>query len=632
MIQRLFLGTVSALALFGAANAQTVPVDFGAINVSNVSGGQMPPEFVGLARIGVSWPTANSSAGVYSWGVLDTALTAILAKNARTLVLTGTAVPSWVNSTPLNCLDTPTRQQNYNTFIAALMSHEGPGKINVIEPWNEFQYQSSSGYWACPDTVTGDAYLAATMALVYPTIKAADPNTIVTAPSFTSGGDPTGNPYPVSPYYHLDNFFAATAGFTTRPFDELNLHSYTNGVGGPGDSSVNVTYAPELALNQLNAYKGVAAQYGYGSLPMEDTEGFPAPTSGWTDSATMAGLFARMQMLVSSWGAAHWQPFIYVNNTPATNNLGSSAYASGLNLSGQALKNVGAWIGGSTWTTPLARVAGTNLLGSIIAGSPATGKIAGTGANCPGTVPGGTATLSTGYSFALAHSAAGLSAYLTGFGTDAQGHQYLEIEVCGQDTTAGTGASSAQLRGSSIAATQNQWVSFGEWWGKTGGTYTGLQYWQDETDEYTSGNAYINYHNDVYSWPAAPPLQHNEWSFQMLQATAAKVFPYWSATFYYNSSAPITVDMKYRIADPDLEINSTQWSGVLTDSGGTTRCIMWDASNGSSTGTPPSACSTFGYYRDVYNIEHTMTPGSAPLTGSPILIEAAPWKTGFPSL
>jgi len=103
---------------------------------------------------GIQWSKINTSEGVYDWTYFDR-WTSLLEQNHQTVLYTVYSTPTWASSCPsctcnkghavpgscyppndLNSNGTGS-DQHLKDFVAALMQHVGPGKIQTLEVWNE---------------------------------------------------------------------------------------------------------------------------------------------------------------------------------------------------------------------------------------------------------------------------------------------------------------------------------------------------------------------------------------------------------------------------------------------------------------------------------------------------------------
>ena len=582
----------------------------------------------------MTWPGFNPSSGIYAWTQLTNTVSAI-PKPGPGLEITWGQVPSWVNSTP--CLSNSTMQTDWHTFMSAYWLQVGPGTIKYAGDWNEFNV---STFWSCLD---GESEVSALSVTQYSAAKSIDPNVnILSANINLASGDNRGLPYPYSPFNHYANYLAGCISLAPQKcFDVLDFHSY---IGGWQDinNDADTEGAPEFLPTYVNRVRAVAYQYGFGSYPVSSSEGM----SGYgiltanLNTQYFAGIEARHFILLASVGVNHWNLYVYnsasigsIESIHGPDNIFS------LNLTGQALNNVNGWLAGATFTSPMARIAGANLVSNgPTSGSPSVGLITGSG-GCSG-APSGTATLPTNWAVALGGHAFGMSLYLTNFGTDiASGLPYAEFRLCGTDTRAGSGIEYNTISiGGAISASLGQNFIVGNNTNIISGSLTGIQLFGSEITENNSSGSYLGNHNDATAWTSSATLlmQKSEARFVTQQPTIASVRDDWEFANYWNSTTPIPIDVTFRIGAPDLERGNTQWEGTITEANGSTAIIAWDAAGctncaGTTQGQPANVStltvpSQYIYYRDVFNVVHPIIGNSVPLSDSPVLIEASAWK------
>jgi len=174
----------------------------------------------------VKWSDINTAPGVYDWTNLDKWLS-FTAANGQTVLYTFYFTPSWASQCPsctcnsgneppggcyppndLNSDGTGT-DQHVKDFITALMQHEGPGKIQYIEIWNEPNIPAEYG-----GTV---AQLVSMARDVRQIAQSYDPNIKITSPPET--GDGKG----ATKMLYLGAFLSAGGG---QYVDVIGLHGY----------------------------------------------------------------------------------------------------------------------------------------------------------------------------------------------------------------------------------------------------------------------------------------------------------------------------------------------------------------------------------------------------------------------
>ncbi|HLW87394.1 MAG TPA: hypothetical protein VKR57_02810 [Terriglobales bacterium] len=208
----------------------------------------------------VTWSNLNPSPGVYDWSHLDLLLS-IAAQNGQSVLYTFYYTPTWASSCP-SCVCGNQGNQNpggcypptdlnpdgsgtdldLKNFVTALMQHEGPGKINYIEIWNEPNVPSEWG-----GTIQQLVRMAADVRAIATKF---DPNVQITSPPETGDG-----PQSLQMTY-LAGYLAAGGG---RYVDVIGLHGYV--------------IHPEQIITRVNNTTAVMAQYGQSGKPIFVTEG-----------------------------------------------------------------------------------------------------------------------------------------------------------------------------------------------------------------------------------------------------------------------------------------------------------------------------------------------------------------------
>ena len=635
--------SVSVPATFAGVNASTDPQNIYPWNPKTLGTHlrlwTTPLNNPGTPHSNFYWPTYEPSNGTYSYTYQDPAITTMAAVYPLEFTFAGAnSFPSWVNAT--NNLANATQLGYFTSYVTTFMAHYGPGVFKYLEPLNERNYGSSG--W-----VGTDQNAAQAQCNVYPVITAADPNAIVLESSTTPAGDNSGAQIPLSYLYHEDQFLQATTliGAPCWTPGYANVHGYAETLSATTQQA-QTAWAPELIVGALNNFMAVQAADGFSTSNLGVNEvyfGYSTGYSGSFDTEAAAAVNADGVLLMSSMGVTRYNLYS-CNNTYAPAQQSPSICATtgiGLNKTGLANRTVNGWLAGATWTTPLARVVGTNQITVAPNGAGvATGLVSGPGTNCPADAPSGTGSVPTGWSISNPHSAAGMSAYITGFGTDGTGAKYIEVLYCGIDTTAGSGTVSNQIKFSSAGIS----ASLGQSWtlgaklalnNDSGSSPAGSAYTQIYLEEDSAGPTFLGSTAQIYAYPVTGPLVYREFRANTTQTGVTLLRPAILMQTYYNSTTPITVNYRFRIGDPSLtssSVNATndQWTGVLVGADGVTRCVAWDASGSQSTYTPSGSCAGFGYDRDVTNTDHTIS-GSLKLSQSPVIIEASPWK-GIPAL
>lgn len=121
-----------------------------------------------LARGGYGWSTTETVQGTYDWSLPDTYVGALRTAGVTPIHLLSGA-PLWARLD--NGID-PQYYSNFAAFCAAYAARYASGGIDYIEIWNE---PNGTAWRATPDP----ASYADMLKIVYPAIKAANPNAVV---------------------------------------------------------------------------------------------------------------------------------------------------------------------------------------------------------------------------------------------------------------------------------------------------------------------------------------------------------------------------------------------------------------------------------------------------------------------
>lgn len=561
------------------------------------------------------WSTLQPSNTTPTWTTLDAILSAEAAQH-RAVEYTFSGVPSWVKGS--QSLTTSGDRTNYTNFISAMFSHiAGDNQCFAFySHWNEVNQPSI--YW-----VSTAANLALATSLAYPIIKAACPHTVVLSPSITSGVDSGSSPNPDGPFQYLNDYLAAAP--TAQ--DAINVHGYPMGYFSQTTDNT-LRFQPENIINIITNARAVAAANSLSALPLYIDEGYgladPASTSEPANTAAYAQAQAAQLLIAASeavvsyansfWGAGCLSP------STACGNEYVYAASAHLTKTGRAKRAVGAWLSGATFSTPIFRAQGANLITKAPNdGTVATGLLAGSGgAGCP-SPPVGTASLPSTWALsATASVAGGMSYYVVGTGTSG-GKAYLDLRICGTDTS-GANSDLVRMDNFTASAAQGDDVVLASCLGVSAGDLTGVSETNLQINEYTSVPAYAN---EFMSLSAILPVstaslgvasQCYQTRYTMKAATAAFAEPYIVVKHYQN----VAIDVTLRVAAPHLDNGAVKWSGVITKTSGYSATLAWLA-NGTGTITAPSGTTD---WRDIQGGVHLAGAGdSIPLTQSPILIE-----------
>ncbi len=208
---------------------------------------------------GIQWSSINTSPGVYDWGYFDRWM-ARASEYGQTVLYTVYATPTWASSCPTcvcnqgngapgSCYppndlnsDGTGSDKHLKDFVTALMQHVGPGKIQVLEVWNEPNIPSEWG--GTTQQLVSMARDIRSVALSY------DANIKISSPAETGDGKNNLN------MLWLNSYLAAGGG---AYLDIIGLHGYV--------------WNPEDIVARVSATTADMQQYGQASKPIWVTEG-----------------------------------------------------------------------------------------------------------------------------------------------------------------------------------------------------------------------------------------------------------------------------------------------------------------------------------------------------------------------
>ncbi len=566
------------------------------------------------------WNITNTGPGVYDW-THDDNMKAAYAGRGYLLEWTFGQVPSWINSK--NQLDNDTELGYFLAYVAAFVDRMGPGFFKYWSTWNEADLVAAGQGW------TGTPAMLAKMSRgVYAIIKARDPNAVILAPSFIQGG-------PVADAYFADcQANLATLG---PCFDWVNYHGYL-GIYATSQPSA-IAYAPELILSLGAADLAAAAAHGFATKPFAFDEYWTGPTAvGFSDNSDTAAYGHVIEALlmqsrgvrfmnVHDWGGG--------DNVTVPNLQGTWGYGNMSNTA-VALRVAAGITAGGFWSKPPVRSAGTNQIPAIYGAGAATGKLSGS-VSCAGGASG-TGSMGSGVAVFNAHPST-TAMYLQDFGAaePSTGLPYVKIMVCSPsgDMTAGSGNIADALSYGAISMTTASFVHSSANIGLDSGSVTSASVGAyPQLNMYQSnGTTFTEYCGFISTWPvltSALPLSQQHYEFLCQPQNALTALGKLSLTFSHTWSAasPQPYSATFTISAPAQDLAAGVWEGELRGADGVTRCVAWDDTGGPTTYTPSGSCAGYGFYRDIYGQEHTVS-GSVNLTRSPIWLEPAAHQVRF---
>ena len=217
--------------------------------------------------------------------------------NGLTIIARLGYTPDWARpaDTPLTYLDAGA-YDDFAAFAAAFAARYR-GRVGYLIVGNEPNLSFEWGYRA-----TTAADYVALLRVVYPAVKAANPDMVVLAGALAPNLEPAGSPWAVNDLDYLRGMYAAGAA---DYFDGLAAHAY--GLTFPPEAAPG----PELLnFRRVELLRAIMVENGDEATPIYVTE------SGWNDHPrwTMAVRPAqRIQYTLAAldYAAAHW-PYVKV--------------------------------------------------------------------------------------------------------------------------------------------------------------------------------------------------------------------------------------------------------------------------------------------------------------------------------
>ena len=520
-----------------------------------------------------NWYGICPARGTYTWTAFD----ALLAKFAgKRLFYTFGYVPYWANGGSSSNTagakgDAPVNFQDAADFITALATR-ARGKIAYYSPINE----PGNEWWTADlNQKSLGAVSKAWVAQHFSAVKAADPLALVTSPEFMA----------VNPFLQADDFYATGYG---QYCDVHAIHSY------PIASSYR--YRPEQALEINRVHRRILAYYGRPST-MIWSEG--SSTFNVTDPAQLLAFAAIYPLIVASDAIDMFNWYAYDGN--AWGQLGDrgAGFAATATAHREAIK----WVTGATWTSPVARVPGTNQVRN------------------PAMSGGSAGVWPTNWGAFNPDSAKGVNVQVVGVGAET-GTPYLDVRIYGTASASATGYVQINFDTSTGIS-----CALGQLWTETANlsvsspTRGGLL-------AAALGHSYFNPAGTYYSFGYSTevplfvgPSVGNPYAISQptVDAGAATVQPYVRLLY----AAGSTVDFTVRISAPACDTGSI-YTGAFTKAGGYQAVVLWDANGGPTAYTVPPG---YAYLRDCKGSQVAISPGnSIMLTQQPVLLENQPFR------
>ncbi len=526
-------------------------------------------------------PTGPGS--TFVWTALDGVINEYATHVGNNIVYCFGMVPGWANGSGTGDVP-PTHFSDLYNFVTAVVTRYR-GRIKYYEIWNEINN------YGAPDTGWWSGTLAQMVTIatnVYPLIKAADPNAIVLCPSTYPGfnGNAGGN----YGFTYAQSFLAADKAAGGPHFDAFNYHGYA--------SNTFPLQQPEQTLNIAQNYAGIAAQNGLSAMQVFVSEGGTNPNV----AAGVAAAYTAIYLIMFASAGVTSVIWFQFDNGDGYGVLSDGG--SWLNGSGIAYRIVQAWLSGSTFSAPAARVTKTN----GVRNTTGTGMVAGT----PGTPP-------TDWSVYSPDTAAhGISTEFVGSGTEG-GAPYVDWRVFGTATAGAAGQADIFFEaGNQIAATLGQQWTVGADVKLQAGSASNVTVTLG-MNENNGGGSFLA--NDT-SWqfqPLANALNLDGQNYPGVTANASVAFvqPFVQVAY----AVGVAIDITLRIGAPFTD-NGSVWTATITRPGGYQAQITWDAAGGPTSYTVPG-----GYVamRDITGLLAAIG-STVTLTNSPILLENAAFK------
>lgn len=284
----------------------------------------------------IQWSNINTANGVYNWDYFDRWM-AMAAEYGQTVLYTVYATPTWASSCPTctcnqgngdpgSCYppndlnsDGTGSDKHLKNFVAALMQHVGPGKIQTLEVWNEPNIPSEWG--GTTQQLVSIARDIRSVALSY------DPNIKISSPAETGEGKSDG-----SKMTWLAGYLQAGGGAYV---DIIGLHGYVN--------------SPEDIIARVASTTAAMQQYGQSSKPIWVTEGSWCCDYQSLPTNEQQGFSLRLTLAMMSTPTSRF--YLYAYDSPIEANLWSTSTQQ-LTPNATTYKLYYNWLVGATMVQP----------------------------------------------------------------------------------------------------------------------------------------------------------------------------------------------------------------------------------------------------------------------------------------
>ncbi len=308
---------------------------------------EVAPELTGPVPVGagyhrlwdmaVTWKDVNPAPGVFAWNVLDQRVAQAQASGAIAMLVLG-LTPRWAASNPnagdarwgLGSASPPADINTFRAYVDAVAARYGD-RIGAYEVWNEANLTT---FWS------GSADQMADLTKVaYETIKARNPNAVVTAASVTTRLR--------APMAKFVTPYAQALMARGAPFDAWAIHTYPAGDKGPEQRKLDVQNWQQVVSSAVGGSPSALEKKVWDTEVNYGLAGpGPTPHTSYTDAqgaALVAQTFADSLTLgidATFWYLYRASPFSLLGvqfwaGTPLTTSAWATArarYAAGASL------------------------------------------------------------------------------------------------------------------------------------------------------------------------------------------------------------------------------------------------------------------------------------------------------------